>query len=367
MAKVYFTDTRTRPNRNLLDKVGDLVGRLKPDRKIKKNDLVAIKLHFGELGNVAYLRPVFLRTIVTKVKDLGARPFLTDTNTLYSGTRSNAVSHIDTAIHNGFDYSCVGCPLIIADGLRGSAGVKIPIDGEILKEATIAKEIIDADSVIVVTHFKAHELSGFGGALKNMGMGCAAREGKLVQHSKVAPKVNQEKCKGCNQCVKYCSANAISMTAKKALIEGHKCIGCGECIVICASGAIEIEWNEDPANFQKKMVEYALAVMKGRMDKFFFLNFLMQVSPACDCYGHNDAAIVRDIGIAASLDPVSLDAASCDLVNDEESMPGTAIKHHLEKGDDKWRALFPTIDWNIQLSHAEKMGLGEKAYTIVKV
>ncbi|OPY69474.1 MAG: Hydrogenase-4 component A [Syntrophorhabdaceae bacterium PtaU1.Bin034] len=367
MSTVYFTDLRTRPKRNLLDKIDGLIKRMKINKKIKKNDLVAIKLHFGEQGNCAFLRPVFLRTVAEQVKALGARPFLTDTNTLYTGSRSNGVSHITTAIQNGFDYAVIGCPIIIADGLRGSNGVKIPIGGEVLDQVNIAKEIADADALIVVTHFKGHELSGFGGALKNMGMGCATREGKLVQHSTVGPKINVERCKGCSLCLDYCPANAISVKNKRAVIEGHSCIGCGECTVICPQGAIEIQWNEDQDKFQKKMVEHAAGTLKDKEDKAVFLNFLMQVSPCCDCYPHNDAPIVRDIGILASLDPVAIDAASVDLVNAEESMPGTAIKHKLKAGDDKFRALYPGIDWNVQLDHAEKLKMGERKYQLVKV
>jgi uncharacterized Fe-S center protein len=367
MSTVYFTDLRTRPKRNLLDKIDGLIKRMKINKKIKKNDLVAIKLHFGEQGNCAFLRPVFLRTVVEQVKALGARPFLTDTNTLYTGSRSNGVSHITTAIQNGFDYAVIGCPIIIADGLRGSNGVKIPIGGEVLDQVNIAKEIVDADALIVVTHFKGHELSGFGGALKNMGMGCATREGKLVQHSTVGPKINVERCKGCSLCLDYCPANAISVKNKRAAIEGHACIGCGECTVICPQGAIEIQWNEDQDRFQKKMVEHAAGAVKDKEDKAVFLNFLMQVSPCCDCYPHNDAPIVRDIGILASLDPVAIDAASVDLVNAEESMPGTAIKRKLEAGDDKFRAMYPAIDWNVQLDHAEKLKMGERKYQLVKV
>jgi uncharacterized Fe-S center protein len=261
----------------------------------------------------------------------------------------------------------IGCPIIIADGLRGSNGVKIPIGGEVLDQVNIAKEIADADALIVVTHFKGHELSGFGGALKNMGMGCATREGKLVQHSTVGPKINVERCKGCSLCLDYCPANAISVKNKRAVIEGHSCIGCGECTVICPQGAIEIQWNEDQDKFQKKMVEHAAGTLKDKEDKAVFLNFLMQVSPCCDCYPHNDAPIVRDIGILASLDPVAIDAASVDLVNAEESMPGTAIKHKLKAGDDKFRALYPSIDWNVQLDHAEKLKMGERKYQLVKV
>lgn len=367
MSTVYFTDLRTTPKRSVLDKVGDLLNRVKLNKKIRKNDLVAVKLHFGEMGNTAFLRPVFLRVVVDKIKGSGGRPFLTDTNTLYTGSRSDSVSHLTTAVLNGFDYSCVGCPIIIADGLKGRAGVKVPIKGKILKETSIAREIVDADAMVVVTHFKGHELSGFGGTIKNVGMGCAAHEGKLIQHSNVAPQVNAQTCIGCRTCVPYCPAGAITVQEKKASINAKKCIGCGECTLVCPSKAIEIQWNESPDIFQKKMAEYACGALKGKEKKTVFLSFVMQVSPACDCYPNSDAPIVKDIGILASIDPVAVDAASCDLVNNEESVPGTVIKTPLKRGEDKWRALYPSIDWNIQLDHAVKMGLGEREYTLVKI
>ncbi|MCX5807695.1 MAG: DUF362 domain-containing protein [Proteobacteria bacterium] len=367
VSKVYFTDLRTNPKRNILNKIEDLLNRLKIDNSVKKNSNVAIKVHFGEKGNTAFLRPVFLRAIAERVKLTGAKPFLTDTNTLYTGSRSDAVLHIITAIENGFDYSCTGCPIIIADGLRGKSGIKVPINGEILKEVSIAKGIVEADCIIAVTHFKAHELSGFGGALKNLGMGCATKEGKLIQHSSVAPTINIKTCKGCKLCLEYCPADAISVTLKKASIDKDKCIGCGECLMVCPSQAIIIQWDEPQDLFQKKMVEHARGALTGKEKTSFFLNFLLQISPACDCYPNNDAPIVRDIGILASKDPVAIDTASCDLVNNEESIPNTVIKKQLKKGEDKWRALFPTIDWNIQLDHAEKLGLGKRAYTIIKI
>lgn len=367
MSTVYFTDLRTTPKRSVLDKVGDLLSRVKLNTKIRKNDLVAVKLHFGEMGNTAFLRPVFLRVVVDKIKGLCGRPFLTDTNTLYAGSRSDSVSHLTTAVLNGFDYSCVGCPIIIADGLKGRGGVKVPIKGKVLKEAIIARDVVDADAMVVVTHFKGHELSGFGGTIKNVGMGCATREGKLIQHSNVAPQVNTQKCIGCKTCIPYCPVGAITVLEKKASINAKKCIGCGECTLICPSKAIEIQWNESPDIFQKKMAEYACGALKGKENKVVFMSFVMQVSPACDCYPNSDAPIVKDIGILASKDPVAIDAASCDLVNNEESVPGTAIKTPLKRGEDKWRALYPSIDWNIQLDHAVKMGLGEREYTLVKI
>ena len=366
MAKVYFTDLRTTPKRNLFNKIEDLLNRTKIDTKIAANDLVAIKLHFGEYGNTAYLRPVYLRTVVERVKKAGGKPFLTDTNTLYTGSRSDSVSHLSTAIANGFDYSCTGAPIIIADGLRGAGGAKVSIAGEVLTEVGIAGEIMSADAMIVVTHVKGHDISGFGGALKNLGMGCATRGGKLVQHSTVAPQVNQRHCKGCKSCLEYCPAGAISMADKKAEIR-EGCIGCGECVVVCPHKAIEIKWNQSPDLFQKKMVEHALGAVKGKEKKTVYLNFVMQVSPTCDCYPHNDAPIVRDIGILASTDPVAIDTASCDLINGEPSVPGTAIKIPMQSGGDKWRALSPAVDWNIQLDHGARLGMGEKEYMLVKI
>ena len=367
MSKVYFTDLRTSLNRNIFDKIADLLNRTKIDTRIKADDLVAVKLHFGEYGNTAYVRPVYVRAVVDRIGKAGGKPFLTDTNTLYSGSRSDSVSHLATAVRNGFDYSCVGAPLIIADGIRGTSGTKVPIRGEVLKEVSIARDIVDADAVVAVTHVKAHEISGMGGTIKNLGMGCAMREGKLVQHSTVAPQVNGALCKGCGLCRGYCPAGAISLSGKKASIAGEMCIGCGECVVVCPEKAIDIQWNESPDLFQKKMAEYALGALAGKAKKSIFLNFIMHVSPACDCYGHNDAPIVRDIGILASTDPVAIDAASSDLINNEPPLPGTALPSATRAGEDKWAALFPEIDWTIQVAHGEKIGLGKRKYTLVKI
>lgn len=367
MSKVYFTDLRTTPKRNLFNKIEDLLNRLKLNTKIEKNELVAVKLHFGEMGNAAYLRPVFIRTIVSKIKALDAKPFLTDTNTLYTGSRSDAVSHLTTAVRNGFDFSCVECPIIIADGLHGSSEVNVEIAGDVLKETSIAREIAEADAMVVVTHFKGHELTGFGGSLKNLGMGCATRKGKLIQHSSLAPQVNADTCRGCKICFGSCPGEAISLVNKKASIYEEKCIGCGECLLMCPYNAIETRWDSDADLFQKKVVEYAYGSLKGKENKSVFLNFVMGVSPACDCYPSNDTPIVQDIGILASDDPVAIDMASCDLVNAADSLPHTAVKKHLGPGEDKWRSLYPEIDWNIQLNHAEKLGLGKREYTLIKI
>jgi len=366
-SRVWFTDLRTTPKKNLYQKLRKLMDAAGVKDVFEKRDLVAVKLHFGELGNTAYIRPVFLRQIADRIKELGGNPFLTDANTLYAGTRSDAPNHLHTAIQNGFSYAVVGVPLVIADGLRGKSETAVTINRKRFKEVYIAKEIDQADAFVSVAHFKGHELSGFGGAIKNTGMGCASRRGKLAQHSTVSPHVNEEKCIGCGDCAEHCSQSAISLKDEKAVMDTGKCIGCGECILICPNGAIEIRWDQAVPVFLENMAEYTEGVLKNKKDKAFFINFITSVSPACDCYGHNDAAIVRDIGIVASKDPVAIDQASVDLVNAEHALPGTCLETHLKPGEDKFRGIYPNVDWSIQLEYAENLGLGTRKYRIEKI
>jgi len=226
-SKVYFTDLRASAKENLLAKVVRLADMLDLKQIVPSRGLVAIKLHFGEKGNTAYIRPTFVRQIVDRVRALGAFPFLTDANTLYAGTRGDSVSHLHTAIENGFSFSVVNAPLIIADGLRGASYAAVKIQQELLKTAYIGKEIAEADGLISLAHFKGHELSGFGGTIKNLGMGCASRRGKMVQHADVSPKITRKKCVGCGDCVEHCSQSAIALREEKAVIDAKKCIGWG--------------------------------------------------------------------------------------------------------------------------------------------
>ncbi|MDW7710291.1 MAG: DUF362 domain-containing protein [Deferrisomatales bacterium] len=363
VSEVFYADLRTSPRKSLLDKVEELLHASGAPARVKRGDLVAVKLHFGEKGNTAFLRPIFVRRVVDVLKGLGAKPFLTDTNTLYVGSRGQAVSHLETAIQNGFDYAVVGAPLIIADGLRGSTSVRVDIGGKRLTHVLLGAEIAHADAVVGLAHFKGHELSGFGGCLKNLGMGCAAREGKLAQHSTVAPKVKKKLCVACGECVRWCAQGAIAV-GEVAFIDTERCVGCGECILTCPEGAIQIQWNEGPEAMQEKMAEHALGVLKDKRHKSLFLNFATQVSPACDCYGHNDAPIVGDVGILSSTDPVALDQACVDLVNAKPGNEGTALATNRAPGEDKFRGVYPKIDWSVQLRHAEEIGLGSRTYRL---
>ncbi len=376
ISPVFFSDLKLEKGKTLLDKLDILLDRADLKGKVREKDLVAIKLHFGEKGNTAYVRPIFLRRVVDRVKQYKGKPFLTDTNTLYTGARSEAVSHLNTAVENGFAESVVNAPILIADGLRGNSAVKVRIDKPIFKTVSIAREIYMTDSLITVTHFKGHELSGFGGALKNLGMGCASREGKLSQHSTISPKVNGKACKGCETCLSWCAQEAISMLSLKpgveakrgnALIDPKKCVGCGECILSCPSGAIQIQWNESIPLFQKKMVEHAYGAVQNKKGKVLYLNFLTQISPACDCYGYSDAPIVNDIGILSSEDPVAIDRASVDLVNGEAGNRASKLQKNWNPGEDKFRAVYPEVDWNIQLAYAEEIGMGIRKYELIKI
>jgi len=366
-SQVFFIDFRASYKENFVTKLSRLMDQAGLGQRIKKRELAAIKLHFGELGNTAFIRPVYIRQIVLAIKTTGAFPFLTDANTLYAGTRGNAQNHLITAIQNGFAYSVVEAPLIIADGLRGKSETPVPINGKQFKEVYIASEIVNADSFVSVAHFKGHELSGYGGAIKNTGMGCASRRGKMEQHSNVAPKVIPKKCIGCGECVKHCSQKAISMEKKKAAIHPENCIGCGECIIVCEQGAVQIQWNQSVPVFLERMVEYAKGVLLGKTEKSLFINFINHVSPGCDCLPYNDAPIVRDIGVVASTDPVAIDQASVDLVNQEPAIPHTCLKINTGPGEDKFKGVYPHIEWQHQLEYAEQMGLGTRQYELIRV
>lgn len=362
-SKVYFTDLKTHSGVNLLDKLETLVkkaGILTFDYAKK---LTAIKIHFGEPGNLAYIRPNYARRIVSLVKQAGGIPFLTDSNTLYKGRRGNAPDHLESAFENGFNPFAVGCHVIIADGIKGTDIKEIPVNQKNVKNAKIGSAIANSDIIISLNHFKGHEATGFGGALKNIGMGSGSIGGKLEMHSGAKPVIARNNCTGCRICEKNCSQNAITVAPDRiAVIDYDKCIGCGQCVAVCQYNAATVQWGG--TDIWQKIDEYSLAVLKDK--PAFHVNFIMNVSPNCDCWSNNDIAIVSDIGMAASLDPVAIDRACVDMVN--EAVPvRTGATGDLSKGEDKFTHIYPDTDWKAGLAYAEKIGLGTQDYELVKI
>lgn len=365
---VYFMDFKATSKENLPGKLSRLIETAGLKDILKKNDLTAVKLHFGEQGNTAFIRPLYINAIVKAIKTHHADPFLTDANTLYIGSRSNAVSHIKTAIENGFAYSSMDAvPILIADGLRGKSESKLLVNLKNCQHVYIGSEIIGADALVSVAHFKGHELTGFGGSLKNLGMGCASRRGKLDQHSNVSPKIKRKTCIGCAECAMHCPGKAIDLKEEKAFLTPDKCIGCGECIVRCPTGSIQINWNQTIPVFMEKMVEYTKGLLDTKKGKCLFINFITDISPKCDCLSYNESPIVRDIGVVASTDPVALDQASADLVNREPALPDSVLNSHLAAGEDKFKGLYPSVNWEYQLEYAQDLGIGSRSYQLEKI
>lgn len=360
---VWMADLRVNSQENLLQKLQRLLATAGIDSVVKDGDLTAIKLHFGEKGGHAFIRPIFLRRVVDQVKDLGGKPFLTDSSTLYPGQRKEAVSGLECAIENGFAFAVVNAPLIMCDGLRGQNAQRVSTQSELQPTAHIGLEILEADSLITVTHFKCHEMSGFGGALKNLAMGCSSREGKMEMHASMGPAVAESRCTACGRCLEACAHEAIELTPK-AVIDDNRCVGCGRCISICPEMAIEVRWEQAAGAAMRRMAAYAQGSLHGKEGRTLFVNFVTQVSPKCDCYSHSDHPIVPDIGLLASTDPVALDQACCDLVNQAKGFEGTALQSGHEPGGDKFRGVHPRIDWEITLDEAEKIGVGSRKYTL---
>ena len=372
-AKVYFTDFRTKANgdglptklKKLCKKAGiadlDLEGKF-----------VAIKMHFGELGNISYLRPNYARAVVDVVKELGGKPFLTDCNTLYPGSRKNALEHLYCAWENGFTPLTVGCPILIGDGLKGTDDIEVPVNGgEYVEKAKIGRAVMDADVFISLNHFKGHEMTGFGGAIKNIGMGCGSRAGKCEQHVSGKIEINADLCRGCKRCMFQCANNGLvyNKETMKMEVNTDNCVGCGRCIAACNFDAINSSDFHAPQLLNYKMAEYAKAVIDGRPN--FHISLVLDISPNCDCHPENDAPILPNIGMFVSKDPLALDQACVDACQAATPMPGSQLYDRMHSADfhdhhDHFKNSTPESEYKSCLEHAEKIGIGTREYELIK-
>lgn len=351
--KVYFIEAKNNESEtSLTEKTKRLVEKSGILSEIDEKDFVGIKLHFGEKDNTGFIRPAIVKEVASLCRSRGKHTALIETNTIYVGSRSNTLSHLELADSHGFSHNKIGVPVIITDGTTGRDYVSVKIDKKHFKEAKVASGVLDFDYILGLAHVTGHCQAGLGACIKNIGMGCASRAGKLQQHESVLPEVLEKKCVGCATCVKWCPANAIRMEDEKAHIDKEKCIGCGECTVACRVGAIDIKWSEDLKGLQEKMVEYCYAALLGK--KRGFLNFLIKITKDCDCMAKDDPRIVDDIGILASSDPVAIDKATIDILIKRAKC-------------DKLKEVYPETDWNIQLCYASSIGLGNLEYDLITI
>lgn len=365
-SNVYYTNLRTTFQENLLQKLERLVKKAGMLENIDfNNKYTAIKIHFGEPGNLSYLRPNYSKVLVDLIKAQGGKAFLTDCNTLYVGRRKNALDHLDSAYENGYNPFTTGCHIIIADGLKGTDETLVPIDGEYIKEAKIGRAIMDADIFISLNHFKGHESTGFGGALKNIGMGCGSRAGKMEMHNAGKPHVLQDLCVGCGACQKNCAHSAITITERKASIDHNRCVGCGRCIGVCPMDAVNTLYDESNDILNRKIAEYTYAVLKDR--PHFHISLVVDVSPYCDCHAENDVPIVPNVGMFASFDPVALDMACVDAVNRQPVIEGSVLSEKPHTHHDHFKDTHPETNWESAIDHAVKIGLGNKEYNLITI
>ena len=310
---------------------------------VKARQFLAIKMHFGEDGNEGYVKPEYTKILADIAKEKTAFPFLTDASTIYVGKRSDAYHHLLLANKHGFNIENCGCPVIISDGLRGNAAAEIEINKKHFKTVSVARDIFYSDSFIFLNHFKGHEIAGFGGALKNIGMGCGSKAGKYAMHHNTNPDIDTEKCIGCGSCIKWCPPKALDLKNKKITFDKTKCIGCGECVLSCPKKVFELSWNDSLKNVQEKIVEVVFGVLQNKN----------HITKFCDCNTRKDTVLIDDIGIIAGADPVAVDQASVDMVNKIT-------------GKDFFKNLYPEIDYTIQLKYAEQLGIGSRDYQLVE-
>jgi len=384
-SKVYFTDRQTRADYNMIDKLEHIFNELGLDKAIKPGEKVMVKTHFGQWGNTNYLRPAYARKIVDLIRAAGGEPFVAETTGLGYGSggayggRTTVTEYLGMAMLHGYTAATVGAPVIMADGYWGTDVIDVPIDGDHVSSVDVATALFDCDKVIVLTHAKGHGLGGLGGTIKNLGIGLVGKKGKAAMHFLGDIKIDQEKCLGpeCSKCLKVCPTRCITME-EKAVVDLSRCIACHHCVNVCSSvnaKAATQTWR--PNHTQAPIfVENAVGVVNSiGADKFYFINLAIDISDMCDCWNFGAPLIVHDIGIFGARDPLAIDEATLQAIKDATPNPDSKVGD-LECGACKFAMAHACKDpesgeilelADIQLTHAEKMGLGSRKYELVTV
>ena len=351
--KVYFLEVENREDpKKIVERLISALNKFQFLSFIEDKDYVAIKTHFGENNFNGFVDPVFIRMFGELVKERDGNPFMTETSTLYRGNRTNAVDHIHLAEEHGFSIHDTGMPIIMADGLFGDEEIEVEIPGKIYKKVMVASLLSKIQALLVITHFTGHIVAGYGGALKNLGMGLSSRKGKMIQHSTSKPSIKKKKCTSCGECIRWCPADAISFVDGKAWIDKNICIGCAECLAVCRFDAVKYNWSESYYKLQQKIAEHAMGVVKTMEGRSLFINFLLKISKDCDCMNKYEK-VVPDIGILISKDPVALDSASLDLAENKIRKKLSQISYD--------------IPYRVQLDHAADIGFGDTEYELIPI
>ena len=343
MEKVYFKAIDSYSKTDEINKgVYELLETIVNKENIALENFIPLKVHFGEKGNTTYIKPDNFKGIVNFLGERNIDSAYIETNVLYKGERTTSENHIKLAKEHGF----TDLPIIIADGDHGENYREVEINKKHFTHCKIGGEIANKKQIIVISHFKGHMLAGFGGAIKQLAMGCAARGGKLAQHSNSIPKVSSLKCKGCKACYTNCPEDAIIMS-KKAKINENKCVGCASCMTVCPFGAISNNWLASISkSFNERLAEYAYGAHKDKRN--IYITFAFNITKKCDCDGHPMKTIAKDLGIFASIDPVAIDKAALDVLDKNEG------KTVFKKG-------------RYTLDYAESIGLGSTKYELVEI
>ncbi len=313
----------------------------------------AVKTHFGEKDNDSFLTPDLIKTVIEEVRKAGAEPCLVETSTLYRGQRSNAMDHFKLAVAHGFGPEAMGCPLLFLDGMKGNMHVERSVGLKHFETVSVAADFTHIPSATIVTHLTGHVIGGFAGAIKNVAMGLSSRAGKMQQHSAGHPEIKEDECIACGTCARWCPVDAITVP-DKAEIDHDTCIGCGECVAVCPVGAVGFSWDEPAESFNEKMAEYALGILSDKLDHIAFVTFIYKTTDHCNCMGQDTEVVGPDLGVLASTDPVAIDQAGADLVNEAH-------------GGDLFEETWPGKHWQAQLAHAEHIGLGSREYEMIRV